>query len=396
MASIAQKKAPKKYLHIKHCIKKMQGRAKWVGTLYVIAMALIIGLACFQPITFEGGAIGVFEFWKPFTLFTSGGDLLTIIMDNVISLTIALLYAVMLLIVLINFISALCHMGWLFKKKASKLYGFNRNMYAMDDIEKNYSSTFKTIVCIYLVIAILAVNVQFNLLFGGALIGIGVFFHFLCGMLAGNTSLFTVDGEIVEEKRKVGTFSTFVRNLLQVLVTAGIVFFLVKSAGAITTFVLALVNGGLDAYLSSPTTLILPIARLLLLIFAICMICYAFGTTEFEPSGKNAGGRKTFKWVSFFTFLVSFGTTLFYALYDKTPLDGSLMAIAGIALVAFILEICLRKFPKTKEKNPDDVDANKYLEGAVEEDEEEVLAVQPQILPPVYLDMTQYGQNYQG
>ena len=137
MASIAQKKAPKKYLHIKHCIKKMQGRAKWVGTLYVIAMALIIGLACFQPITFEGGAIGVFEFWKPFTLFTSGGDLLTIIMDNVISLTIALLYAVMLLIVLINFISALCHMGWLFKKKASKLYGFNRNMYAMDDIEKN-------------------------------------------------------------------------------------------------------------------------------------------------------------------------------------------------------------------------------------------------------------------
>lgn len=394
MAKTKQKKAPKKYLHIKHCIKKMQNRAKWVGTLYIIAMAIITVLACMQLVTFKGGAVGIFEFWKPFALFTSEGGFINVVLNNVIALTIALLYAIMLLILLINFISALCNMGWLFKKKASKLYGFNRNMYAMDDIEKAYASSLKTIICIYFIIATLAVNVRINLLFSGALLGIGIFFHFLCGLLAGNTSLFTVDGEIIEEKRKVGTFSVFVRNFLQIMFTIGFIFFFVKSAGGITTFVLMLVNGNLGEYLAEPATLILPIARLLLLIFGVSMICYAFGTTEFEPSGRETAGRNKFAWVSFFGFFFSFGTTLFYSLYYQIPLDGLFMSMAGITLVAFIVDVCLKKFPKVKEANPDDVDANKYLEEGVEEWDEPI-AIQPQILPPVYVPMS-HGQDYQG
>ncbi|MBQ7924022.1 MAG: hypothetical protein IJ329_01805 [Clostridia bacterium] len=398
MASMAQQKAPKKYLHIKHCIKKMQNRAKWVGVLYVIAMVALTALACLQPITFEGGAIGVLAFWKPFTLLTDGGDFLTVLKENALEIGVAVLYSVMLLILLINLIGALCSMGWLFKKKASKLYGFNRNMYAMDDIEKAYTSSLKAVLCIYFVIAILVVNVRANLIWAGAILGVGVFFHFLCGLLAGNTSLFTVDGEIIEEKRQVGTFSVFVRNLIQIAATAGFVFFFVKSCGAIAAFVQVLLQGGLGEMLSDPVSFAEPAVRLVLLVLGLIMICYAFGTTEFEPSGRETRGRRTFLWVSFIAFLVSLGAALFYALYYKVSLDSSLMILAGIALVAFVFEICLRKFPKTKEKNPDDVDANAYLEKGVTEEEElsENVALQPQILPPVYIPMPPFGQNYHG
>lgn len=395
MAKIAQKKAPKKYLHIKHCIKKMQCRAKWVGTLYILAMAALIVLACMQPITFVGGAIGIFSFWKPFTVLTTDGGLFSVLINNLHSLTIALLYAVMLLVLLINFIGALCNMGWLYKKKASKLYGFNRNMYAMDDIEKAYVSSFKAIVCVYFVIAALAVNVQFNLMIGGALIGIGVFFHFLCGLLAGNTSLFTVDGEIIEEKRKVGTFSVFMRNFLQIIATAAFVFFFTKSAGTIAVFILSLPHGGLATYLSTIELLILLVARVLLLIFGVCMICYALGTTEFEPSGRDTAGRSMFAWTSFLTFIVALGTTVFFSLRYQLPLDGYYTTMAGIALVAFVLEMCLRRFPKEKAKNPDDVDENKYLDSAMDNGGEQEILFQPQILPPVYLPMSSQGQNHQ-
>ncbi len=391
MASIAQKKAPKKYLHIKHCIKKMQCRAKWVGTLYVIAMAALFALACMQPVTFADGSVGVFSFWKPFTLLTKDGGLLNVIMSNLVSLTIALLYAIMLLVLLINFIGALCNMGWLYKKKASKLYGFNRNMYAMDDIEKAYSSSFKAIVCIYFLIATLAVDVRFNLVIGGALIGLGVFFHFLCGLLAGNTSLFTVDGEIIEEKRKVGTFGAFVRNLFQIVFTAAFVFFFIKSAGAIRT----LMAGESQTSIVELKTLVLLAARVLLLIFGVCMICYALGTREFEPTGRETAGRKSFAWMSFMVFLFALGTTVFYAICYKLPLDALYVAMAGIALVAFILDVCLRKFPKSKEKNPDDVDANKYLDGTADKAEEQEILFQPQILPPIYLPMSSQGQDNQ-
>ncbi len=394
MAENSAKKAPKKYLHVKHLVKKMQNRAKWVGVLYVIAMLAITALACFQVITFDGSEIGVLAFWKPFKMLASGNDIIGTLLDNVIVFAIALLYGIMLLTLLANVISAFCHMGWLFKKKASKLYGFNRNMYAMDDIEKKYSSSLKTIICIYFLIAVFATNVEVNLLLAGSLLGVGVLFHFFCGLLAGHTSLFTVDGEIIEEKRKVGTFSVFMRNFFQVLATTGVVFFFVKSSGALTSFIETLLADGIGAALSDPLTLVMPAARLVLLVLFVWMICYVFGTREFDPSGKKVGGRGTFLWLSFITFIVAFGVAVFYALTNEVGLNGDLMAIAGISLVAFILEICLKNFPRTKEKNPDDVDANEYLKQGVTEDGQSTAQQPQQPIPPVmYLPVPMNGQN---
>ncbi len=393
MASMVQK-APKKYLQMKHCIKAMQNRAKWVGVLYIIAMLAITVLACLQPITFNDGAIGVVAFWKPFAKLTQEGDILGVIVSNAVELAIALLYAIMLLVLLINFINALCHTGWLFKTKASKLYGFNRNMYAMDDIEKLYSSSFKTIVCIFFIIALFVEGLQISLIIAGSLVGVGVLFHFFCGLLAGNTSIFTIDGEIIEEKRGVGTFSVFIRNLFQVLATAAIVFFFVKSGAPIAALVNDLINGGLATRLADPIGLILPVVLIVVMILAIIMVCYALGTTEFDPSGKDIGGRGTFLWCSLLTFILTFCVAVFDALMREQPLNGNLMAITGVSLVAFILEICLRKFPKTKEKNPDDVDATTYLENGVQDDElDNEVVLQPTLLPPVYTLSLPSGQT---
>ncbi len=391
MVAIQQKKAPKKYLHIKHRIRAIQNRAKWAGTLYVLALLAIFVLACLQPITFDGGAIGVLEFWKPFALLTEG-DFVTALLDNAISITVALLYSIMLLVLLISFISALCSMGWLYKKKASKLYGFNRNMYAMDDIEKCYSASLKTVICVFVMITGLSVPVQVNLVLVGAILGVGVFFHFLCGLLAGHASLFTVDGEITEEKRKVGTFSVFVRNLLQIAATVGFVYFFLQSSGTIAVFIKILVGGGFEELLNAPVELAWVVVRLLLFVFTLIMIGYAFGTTEFAPEGKNAGGRGTFLWTSLFACIVALSAAIFYAVYYEIALDKALMFMAGIALVAFVLEVLLKNFPKeTKRVNPDDVDENEYLRNGVTEDDEEFV-MQPQLLPPMYYPMLPYGQ----
>ncbi|MBE5745605.1 MAG: hypothetical protein E7355_05695 [Clostridiales bacterium] len=393
MASTKQKKAPKKYLHIKHCIKKMQERAKWVGVLYLIGIIALISSVYFQPIAIRGFALNIFHFWEPFSAFGSDGDLLGVLVDNAIPLTIATLYSIMLLVMLINLISALCHFGWLFKRKASKLYGFNRNMYAMDDIEKAFSSTFRAVVSIHFLIAVLAVEFRFNWLYGTIILGAGLFFHFLCGLLAGNTSLFTVDNEIIEEKREVGTFSVFVRNCLQIIATAGIMFFFLRSNGAITACIEKLLDGKGSELLAEPLSLVLPILSFLVLAYIMSMIRYALGTTEFEPSGREMRGRKSFLWLSLCTFIVMLGAAIFVAVYYKEPVNWDLMAIAGIAFVAFIIEICLRKFPKSKGKNPDEVDAMTYLENGVVE-EQEPIAIQPQILPPVYIQVPPYSPNY--
>jgi len=396
MASETAKKAPKKYLLMKHRIRKMQNRAKWVGTLYIIAMFAMAILSCLQLFSFEGGAIGAIACWEPFKLLTKDGDIVTVLKTNAVSLTIALLYAIMLLVVLISFISALTNMGWLYKKKASKLYGFNRNMYAMDDIEKAYCTMFKTVVSVHFIIASLVVNVQINLLLVVALLGLGLFFHFLCGLLAGNTSLFTVDKQIVEERRKVGTFSVFVRNLIQIVASAGFVFFFVKSSGSFVALVEVLLTDGFAGISADMLVLVLPIARLLLLVLGIVMLSYALGTTEFEPSGRETSGRRTFLWTSLFAFVISLGTALFMTLHYKTPLSADLMILAGVSLGALVLEICLKRFPRVKEKNPDEVDASAYLKDGVEEDEDEETAVQTQVLPPVYIPLPPFGQNYHG
>ena len=62
---------------------------------------------------------------------------------------------------------------------------------------------------------------------------------------------------------------------------------------------------------------------------------------------------------------------------------NSLLIIVAISFVMFILEICLRKFPKAPYNNPDEVDVETYIQSG--EDEEEQPNVAPQILPPIYL-----------
>ena len=214
-----QEAEAKTYKAMKHRIFKAQGKAKAIGFFYLLATLAITALACFPLLAIEGAQLGVMEFWKPFLELSSG------FAGKEIVLAVAVLYALMLLILLINVIRCLCKLSWLFKKKASKLYGFNRNMYAMDDMGKIFAASFKAIVILHMLIVFIVGGAMQFTLFGYIVLGVGVFFHFVCGIASENVSLFTTENGITEESRKVGNVAPFIRNLLQIAAVAGMVYF---------------------------------------------------------------------------------------------------------------------------------------------------------------------------
>lgn len=379
---MANETGTQKYMQIKKRIRKVQGNSKAIGVLYLLATLAVTALACFQLLTLDGAAIGVLEFWKPFTKF-QGGDILGVLKANIFEMAITLLYCILLLILLINAIRSFCKLGWLLKTKASKLYGFNRNMYAMDDMGKIFACSFTSTVSVHFLITVLGENVQFNLLYIGILLGVGVFFHFLCGMLAGNISLFTTDEDITEEKRIVGKFSPFVRNLLQIAAVAGIVWFFLDCCAPVRALVQDLIANGIENIKADPLSIIIPAAYVVLTVLIVCMFGYALSNKEFSAEGPKESGRKGFLWLSLLTFIVSAGITVYDVWFLGNAFTNSLLIIVAISFVMFILEICLRKFPKAPYNNPDEVDVETYIQSG--EDEEEQPNVAPQILPPIYL-----------
>ena len=173
----------------------MQRKAKAFGLLYLIATIALTALACLPLITFNdqtiGVKLGVMEFWTVFTQLGEG------IQGIELSLAVAVIYGLMLFVLVINLLRSVCKLGWLFKKKASRLYGFNRNMYAMDDMGRRFSGSFAAIVSSHLLIMLLVAEVAIQPLAFAAL-GVGVFFHFACGIPAGNVSLFDTENGVVK------------------------------------------------------------------------------------------------------------------------------------------------------------------------------------------------------
>ena len=358
----SRKAASDKYVYIKKRISKAQGQAKCIGLLYLLGIIGIAALACLPLITVESVGLGVMEFWKPFTLLESG------IFPNLIPLLIAVTYGVMLLVLLINIIRGFSKLGWLFKKKASKLYGFNRNAYAMDDLGKIFSSTFSAVVGAHFIITLVAGGMQIEGYYGYILLGVGILLHFVCGLFSGNVSLFSTDDGIYEEKRELGNFSPFVRNLLQLVATAAAMWMFV-AGNTLKADVLDVVvaAGGFETLFADFMVLISPIVQLVLAVVILCMLGYATGTTEFDMEGPEAAGRKLFLLWSFLALAVAgaFFALVKASVITTTATEEQLLQfviIAGVALVMVIAELCLMKCPKGETQNLDDVDSGMYLE----------------------------------
>ncbi len=353
---------PKKYSQIKHRIKRSQTQAKVLGFLYLLGIVGVTVLACFPLIQVSGVTLGVMGFWKPFLLF-KGGKFLAVLKTNVVALSVALLYALMLFGLLVNIIRSIVKLSWLFKRKASKLYGFNRNMYAMEDLAKLFSQVFNCVLCFHLMIAVLTGGMKLTLL-AYITLGVGVGLHLLLTPFTGNVSLYTTENGITEEKRIVGNFTPILRNLLQLGATGGTLFFFVKKLkqlNLVQAFIVDLTQNGLKAITGNIKLIIVPALSIVLLILVMCMTAYALGIKEFDSEGARSRGRKGFLWISLLTFIVAVGMYVVGTLFAKNQITVELIYIALIAFAMFILEILLRKYPKFPTVNKDEVDVDTYL-----------------------------------
>ncbi|MBQ8323457.1 MAG: hypothetical protein IJX91_05770 [Clostridia bacterium] len=377
--------ASRKYGYIRNRISKAQGKAKWIGMAYLLAIAALAVLLCFPQLTVTSSegtvALGGIAIVKA---IISAGQSGTAFFAGVG------VFAAAALILLIGLIRSLVKLNWLMKKKASKLYGFNRNMYAMDDMGKYFSASFASVVLLLLAYVAIATNVwDAGVSFESgaiALLAVGLGVHFICGILAGNVSLFSsLEGGIKEEKREVGNFAPVLRNLLQLAACAALAYFLVwKNAfgglGALTnevresfttTFSEDFANKAyFDGIVKILKTGVTPFLCGLSVLAFIGMVYHALGTREFDLDGAETAGRKRLLAWSVVLLWATAGAIVCVKLWLKTEtqLSAESLVVVGIALAMIVFELCLINAPAVKDDDwEEEIDGVSYLTGDYDE-----------------------------
>ena len=341
-----QKHVPTTPVNMRKRVRKAQGKAKWMGFFYFFGTLAFLALACLGMFSYDNkGAIEylwVANFWKPFLDIKNGFTL-----EVIKPMVKPLLYTIMLLVLLINFFRCFGKFGWLYKKKASRTYGFNRNAFAMEDLGRIFSGSFFAVV--FFSCLLYLTGYSFTLMAYIA-VGVGFLFHFWCGLVGGNVSLFTARGGVEEEKRRYGRFSVFLRNLFQIAAVAGIAFFFLKM-NTLKAFVSDLfATGDFKGILNDINALIVAAIELVIVVCWLVLVKHTTGSTEFDRDGAQASGMHNFRIFTFFIFLLSAGLVCFEYFVQGVGFGDNLQTIllGVVAFVSFILECCLRRFPKVK------------------------------------------------
>lgn len=332
---VTKNPAAKKYALLKRRISKMQRRAKFVGFIYLMATIVFAAVTAL--------ALVAGQFWTRIAVTTDG--------------FIAITEGLLLLIMVVDVIKALTKINWLFKKSASRMHGFNRNAYAMDDLNKIFADTFASIVVLRFVAGLLEgglVLVPMTYI----LIGAGVAVHMLCGVLAGNVSLFDVQDGIVEQKRECGSFLPFVRSLVQIAVTAAVLVFAMKLN--VRDVVEALLTD-MNALMGDINVLLDAVGKILIVVLAVVMVKRATNTVEFDAEGLEASGKKTFKRASFFMFLIAALVYAYATFLAKVAVAPEYLTIAIVAFASFLFEALTTRAPKEDPEAIDEVESNVYL-----------------------------------
>ena len=378
-------------------IAKNRSRAAFVGVVYLFALFALAAAVCFPMLSAEVAAGGVTEFWKAFLPknikainFRDGGDVLQFV--NVV------LYALTSLILLISVLRALGKLNWLFKCKASKTYGFNRNRYAMESLGKTFGGCFAWVVNVNLFAYALCPDAKIRLLLL-IVLGGGVLVSLFGNVLGAKVSYFDIEagGKIVEQARPVGRGVPFVRNLIQLCVAFGGAYLFLRANTLDTYLSPMLTKGAMKGYFDSNFLVYIPMAlQALSLLFIMILIKHATGIAEYSHDGADGAGMKTFRVVTFLLFLTAAGTATFRYILGEANLkysggcvklidkgaDYNSTILAGVALVSFIIEVAMRKLPRERfdtnktavysvgEEKPAEVDVESLLFTAGDEVED--------------------------
>lgn len=355
------KRIQSKALLLKKRVKVVQGRAKTAGLFYllgIVLMAVAGAMLTLVTNTIVSGStfaqMPIINAYKTIVVLFQNG-IVNIIKDGVLLLATVtlLLYISMIIVLVINVFRALAKLGWLFKTKASYTYGFNRNMHAMDDLGKIFSNSFSTLILTNLWMVLLITMDNKITLFGYIMLGVGVFFHVLCGLIEGKVTLFTTGEKISEVEREQGLFVYFFRNLIQLAVVGTIVVFFLK-ASIFTTVVVATMEALFAKNFAFFASNFMVFIRFGLELFAwiwiTIMIKHATASTEYNREGKYGKGMKNFTVFSMFTFI--FAAALFAMRIlgiggEDKAFSVPLLVTAIAALVGFISD-CIFKSRKKK------------------------------------------------
>ena len=346
---------------LKTRVARTRSRAQFAGFLYFVSIILIAAAAClpFFDLTKQQNApVGLF---KALDVFKSDALKTLNSWTGMLSFVNALLYLVMLFVVLFNVIRASTKLCWLYKRKASKTYGFNRNVYAMGDLGKLFSSSYSALRITYFLIAMLCGSVYPNLLMYLVFVG-GAFVHVLAGFVGGKASYFNIEeGQIKEEARIVSRFPALFRNVLQLVFVSLMIEYFQKTNVLYTVIGPMLEVDAVNNYvLGQPLAYIPVVMQILGIVCMIPLMKHAMGTTEYNIDGAYGAGMKTFR---IFCFLLCgilgvsivgeylIGCVVFSsvdgATFVKVVRSGNWTALKMFALTfaMFIIEVLMRNMP---------------------------------------------------
>lgn len=364
-----EKVKEKKPVSLKKRVSATHAKAEFVGFLYLIA-TVFLAVMSFFPLIYgtSVGAMNVTNFWKPLiALKNIDGSGLPVLFNAGVSI----IYVVLLLTVVINVFRSLSCLGLLFKKKASRVSGFNRNEMAMEKMGKIFSGTYCVFIAFPFMIHLITGAGFANLFYFSATIGL--IFHFWAGLVGGNVSTFTVGENVTEEKRKFGRIAPFFRNLAQ-LVFVGLIMYFISETNLMLNMLKWAEKGAFSELFKGPKMDlvyygIIPLGQLLICIWTLVLLKHATASTEFQRDGKEASGMKNFRVFSILL-LITAGAFFGFMCFASTKRDfvspqmGTLY-IAIIAFAALIEEFCMCRLPNVK--------------GAVEDDEEEGTEENPEV-----------------
>ncbi len=320
-------------------IARNRRRAKLVGFVYLLGIIALAAAACLPLLVHDLAPVGVMAFWKELL----PANMNTGTVEGMTKVVVSGLYALMLLGIVINVFRALGRLGWLHKKTANKTFGFNRNVYGMEDMGRIYSGSFAVLLVGYFLIAMLCGNVEVNPLML-IVLGAGAGIHLLAGFWGAKTGYFDVEEEgVVEHKRVRGRVAPFIRNVFQLAAVFGIMYFFQEVNLVQPLFTPLLEKNGVNNLLGKE--LLAMVAIVLQLVSVLCLFVlakHATAITEFNFEGPRGDGMKNFRVFSFFICAMTAAS----AFLGEAAIKTNLLIIAGIAFAAFLIELIMRKRPK--------------------------------------------------
>ncbi|MBE7085301.1 MAG: hypothetical protein E7368_04525 [Clostridiales bacterium] len=399
---------------LKRRVNAVHARAKLVGIVYLFATIALAVVTATLPLV--NGTVFSVENKMPIVAFYDGiRDLLALGLGTVFKTPSAilvflqlLLYLVLLIILLVNVFRALGRLNWLFKRRASYINGFNRNMYAMDSLGKLFSSSLASVIIFYVIFAMFTLpagegNAISVGLYGYAFIGVFALIRMVFGGLEGNVPLFTTGGKIIEKKRDHGVLIYLIRNFVQWAVVAGVLFFFIPNSGfgvGLENMLTQIIVEGDKLYLINVQTL--PVyTGLVALIGIMVMVKHATASTEYNRECNHTDGMKNFAVFSCIV-AIMIGGLIVYPFVGigllgdaEATLCMPLLWAAIIALVGFFFDCFCRAKDKRRVEEETDADP-------VPADEEELekpnvqtaytLPVQPQFSYPMFAEGGEEGK----